>query len=214
MSADAPADCPNEKTCKCRPFLKRLKGFEPSTFCMGKQLLSRPDRLEMPANQRIRGQDAGDGIPGIAARSQGFRQGNDNEAVVAICRPRHRSPSDRVPLETLADLSAAARAGARPFRARRGQVARPAPPQQQAASANSEPCKRLRLVHSRSRPSLSESAEFTRKRKPLRRRLAGHGRLGWGSDKGRRQLIEARERARESRTGRGSDPEPVDSAAP
>ena len=53
-----------------------------------------------------------------------------------------------------------------------------------------------------------------RKRKPLRRRLAGHGRLGWGSDKGRRQLIEARERARESRTGRGSDPEPVTALLP
>jgi hypothetical protein len=27
---------------------------------------------------------------------------------------------------------------------------------------------------------------FTRKRKPLRRRLAGHGRLGWGRDKAAR----------------------------
>ena len=25
---------PSKKTCKCRPFAKRLKGFEPSTFCM------------------------------------------------------------------------------------------------------------------------------------------------------------------------------------
>jgi hypothetical protein len=25
---------PSKKTCKCRPFPKRLKGFEPSTFCM------------------------------------------------------------------------------------------------------------------------------------------------------------------------------------
>ena len=25
---------PTKKTCKCRPFPKRLKGFEPSTFCM------------------------------------------------------------------------------------------------------------------------------------------------------------------------------------
>ena len=32
--ADALLDCYNEKACKCRPFSKRLKGFEPSTFCM------------------------------------------------------------------------------------------------------------------------------------------------------------------------------------
>jgi hypothetical protein len=28
------ATAPTKKTCKCRPFAKRLKGFEPSTFCM------------------------------------------------------------------------------------------------------------------------------------------------------------------------------------
>ena len=32
--ADALLDCYTKKSCKCRPFLKRLKGFEPSTFCM------------------------------------------------------------------------------------------------------------------------------------------------------------------------------------
>ena len=32
--ANARADGAHEKTCKRRPFRKRLKGFEPSTFCM------------------------------------------------------------------------------------------------------------------------------------------------------------------------------------
>ena len=32
--ADALLDCYPKKTCKCRLFRKRLKGFEPSTFCM------------------------------------------------------------------------------------------------------------------------------------------------------------------------------------
>jgi hypothetical protein len=44
----------------------------------------------------------------------------------------------------------------------------------------------LLLVHSRSQPSGGESAAFTRKRKPLRRRLVGHRRLGWGPDKAAR----------------------------
>jgi hypothetical protein len=34
VDADAPADCEQRKTCKYGPFRKRLKGFEPSTFCM------------------------------------------------------------------------------------------------------------------------------------------------------------------------------------
>ena len=32
--ADAQADCARKKTWKCRPFPKRLMGFEPTTFCM------------------------------------------------------------------------------------------------------------------------------------------------------------------------------------
>ena len=32
--ADAPPDCASEKDLQCRPSRERLKGFEPSTFCM------------------------------------------------------------------------------------------------------------------------------------------------------------------------------------
>jgi hypothetical protein len=32
--ANAPADCANEKGLQMQAFSKRLKGFEPSTFCM------------------------------------------------------------------------------------------------------------------------------------------------------------------------------------
>jgi hypothetical protein len=32
--ADAPADCGHEKDLQMQAFWKRLKGFEPSTFCM------------------------------------------------------------------------------------------------------------------------------------------------------------------------------------
>ena len=86
-----------------RASVEAAEGIRTLDLLHGKQLLTRPERLEMPANQRIRGQNAGDGIPGIAARWQGFRQGNDNEAVV-----------DHLATST-----------ARPLRARRGQVARP-----------------------------------------------------------------------------------------
>jgi hypothetical protein len=69
------------KRLQMQAFLEAAEGIRTLDLLHGKQLLPRPDRLEMPANQPVRGQDAENGIPGIAAKSQGFRQGNDNEAV-------------------------------------------------------------------------------------------------------------------------------------
>src|SRR5688572_16051260 len=61
---------------------ERLKGFEPSTFCMASSISTPGDRPEMPANPRMPAQERDVGFPGIAARSQRFRQGRDNEGVV------------------------------------------------------------------------------------------------------------------------------------
>ncbi len=38
---NAPADCVNERGLQCRPFEERLKGFEPSTFCMASRTWGR-----------------------------------------------------------------------------------------------------------------------------------------------------------------------------
>src|SRR5215217_4575043 len=72
----------HEKGLQMQAFSEAADGIRADDLLHAKKLLSRPERLVTPANQRIRGQDAGDGLPAIAARSQGFRQGNDNEAVV------------------------------------------------------------------------------------------------------------------------------------
>jgi hypothetical protein len=42
-----------EKTSLCRPFLKRLMGFEPTTFCMAISSSTLGDPHEMPANRPI-----------------------------------------------------------------------------------------------------------------------------------------------------------------
>src|SRR4051794_26612019 len=51
--ANAPADWRTKKVCKRRPFRKRLKGFEPSTFCMASSRSAQENHGEMPANRRI-----------------------------------------------------------------------------------------------------------------------------------------------------------------
>src|SRR4029453_4647898 len=40
-----------KKTCNCRPFRKRLKGLEPSTFCMASSSSGPLRSPEMPANR-------------------------------------------------------------------------------------------------------------------------------------------------------------------
>ena len=42
---------PTKKTCKCRPFRERLKGFEPSTFCIPSSSSGPLRSPEMPANR-------------------------------------------------------------------------------------------------------------------------------------------------------------------
>jgi hypothetical protein len=42
-----------KKTCKCRPSWKRLKGFEPSTFCMASRTWHDPDCADIPANKGV-----------------------------------------------------------------------------------------------------------------------------------------------------------------
>jgi hypothetical protein len=42
-----------KKTCKCRSFRERLKGFEPSTFCMASRTWRDADCADIPANERF-----------------------------------------------------------------------------------------------------------------------------------------------------------------
>jgi hypothetical protein len=51
--ANAPADCAHEKDPQMQAFSKRLKGFEPSTFCMASSRSAQENHGEMPANRRI-----------------------------------------------------------------------------------------------------------------------------------------------------------------
>jgi hypothetical protein len=51
--ANAPADCAHEKDLQMQAFSKRLKGFEPSTFCMASSRSAQENHGEMPANRRI-----------------------------------------------------------------------------------------------------------------------------------------------------------------
>jgi hypothetical protein len=64
--ADAQAGCTYEKdkkTCKCRPFQERLKGFEPSTFCMASRRSSQLSYSRAGAEY-----SRGPGVPGSSAR--------------------------------------------------------------------------------------------------------------------------------------------------
>jgi hypothetical protein len=45
------ATAATKKACKCRPFSKRLKGFEPSTFCMASRTPASRPELNGPANE-------------------------------------------------------------------------------------------------------------------------------------------------------------------
>ena len=47
------ATAPTKKACKCRPFAKRLMGFEPSTFCMASRTYASRSARIYPANARV-----------------------------------------------------------------------------------------------------------------------------------------------------------------
>jgi hypothetical protein len=50
---------PSKKTCKRRPFRKRLKGFEPSTFCMASRSWDWVHTLNVPAKGLLLPREAG-----------------------------------------------------------------------------------------------------------------------------------------------------------
>jgi hypothetical protein len=54
-----------QKACKYRPFSKRLKGFEPSTFCMASRTCCADSRGISLQTGRVFGTDAQIGFPGI-----------------------------------------------------------------------------------------------------------------------------------------------------
>jgi hypothetical protein len=68
-----------KKTCKCRPFVKRLKGFEPSTFCMASSsrvlnALAKGLQISTFRARRIH-----DSSPPIPPNCHGFRHSTDTE---------------------------------------------------------------------------------------------------------------------------------------
>jgi hypothetical protein len=52
-----------EKACYCRPFLKRLMGFEPTTFCMASRAWGYADCIDIPANKGVQRPRAAAAIP-------------------------------------------------------------------------------------------------------------------------------------------------------
>ena len=60
-----------KKTCKRRPFRKRLKGFEPSTFCMASSSSDSVHALNVPANRPVSGLRAGVTDVQLSVRNHG-----------------------------------------------------------------------------------------------------------------------------------------------
>jgi hypothetical protein len=71
-------------TCKCRPSLKRLKGFEPSTFCMASSRWVCHGPAKCLQTNDFRQARPRAGVPRIVRRYRGFRQGTDNERSLAL----------------------------------------------------------------------------------------------------------------------------------
>jgi hypothetical protein len=61
-----------KKTCKCRPFRERLKGFEPSTFCMASRAWGSRWRRDFPANERVPARGALCDSAAFTAKSREF----------------------------------------------------------------------------------------------------------------------------------------------
>ena len=62
---------PTKKACKCRPFRKRLKGFEPSTFCMASSTWGTSLGCNVPANRRFLTRLRAARVSGISRRFTG-----------------------------------------------------------------------------------------------------------------------------------------------
>ena len=96
---------PTKKACKCSPFAKRLKGFEPSTFCMASRRSSQLSYSRARA-QYSRGLDVIDRVelelePGEAAARVDLLAApaagqtvHQEQAVAALRRSRHRGRRD------------------------------------------------------------------------------------------------------------------------
>ena len=98
--ANAPTGCVNEKTYKCTPFQKRLKGFEPSTFCMASSRSAAP---RMQKCLQI-------GVSGRLDRTLAFQE---------LCADTAGLDNER----TMADADGGGRAPGRPFGTRRALLA-------------------------------------------------------------------------------------------
>jgi hypothetical protein len=82
------ATAPTKKTCKCRPFLKRLKGFEPSTFCMASGTRAPRSALNDPAKEPFF-------APAAACRKARHSSGNHG-GFRTETGPSMASPSPRI----------------------------------------------------------------------------------------------------------------------
>jgi hypothetical protein len=60
-----------KKACKSSPFSKRLKGFEPSTFCMASRTCVSRSAPKFPANARVLGYGCRRAIPRLSTRVHG-----------------------------------------------------------------------------------------------------------------------------------------------
>jgi hypothetical protein len=69
--ANAPADCAHKKGLQGRPFWKRLKGFEPSTFCMASRTCVSCSAQISPANGMVLVCRWRDPIPRLSPRVHG-----------------------------------------------------------------------------------------------------------------------------------------------
>jgi hypothetical protein len=70
--ANAPADCTYEKDLQTQVFRERLKGFEPSTFCMASRTCGAdPTRICLQTGD-FWAPGADEGFPAFTGRSRGF----------------------------------------------------------------------------------------------------------------------------------------------
>jgi hypothetical protein len=76
---NARADCAHQKACKYAPSRERLKGFEPSTFCMASRRWVCHGPAKCLQTSAFRQAKPRTGVPRIVRRYRGFRQGTDNE---------------------------------------------------------------------------------------------------------------------------------------
>jgi hypothetical protein len=86
--ANAPADCTHEKTFKRRPFRERLKGFEPSTFCMASRPCGPDSVRKVAGNSRVSTCGRGVGFPGFPRETTGVWAPNGHPDAAASWRSR------------------------------------------------------------------------------------------------------------------------------